>query len=94
MQFFFYIEMNRNIFVTLSEAIEEIAGKLYNHNQDLVLLHQNNDPHASDKEVRDDTVGQAGNLEPPADITGEVELHQHNSDKEDEVQMQGEKGKR
>lgn len=49
--------MNRNIFVTLSEAIEEIAGKLYNHNQDLVLLHQNNDPHASDKEVRDDTVG-------------------------------------
>ena len=56
-----YIEINRNIFATLSEAIEEIERSNFlicylevinNHSQDLVLLPPNNDPYAYDEEVR------------------------------------------
>ena len=64
--------MNRNIFATLSEAIEEIEGNNYNHNQDLVLLHPSprpppppttNHPYTSDEGVGDDGIGLAGNLD-------------------------------
>ena len=90
--FLLYIEINRNKFATLSEAIEEIERcnfltcyleVISNHNQDLVLLTQNNDPYAYE-EVRDDDIGLVGNLDLPANFTGEVKLHQHNSQSEDE----------
>ena len=91
--FLLYLEINRNIFATLSEAIEEIERSNFlicylevisNHNQDLVLLPQNNDPYAYNEEVRDDNIGLVANLDLPANFTGEVELHQHNSQSEDE----------
>lgn len=90
--FLLYTEINRNKFATLSEAIEEIERcnfltcyleVISNHNQDLVLLTQNNDPYAYE-EVRDDDIGLVGNLDLPANFTGEVKLHQHNSQSEDE----------
>lgn len=49
--------MNRNTVSTLSEAIEEINTKYYNHNQDLLLLSTINDPYISDEEVGDDRIG-------------------------------------
>ena len=78
--------MNINTFSTLSEAIEEIEGKYHNHNQDLLLIPPTNDPYASDRKLGDEPIGLTGNLDLPADVTGE--LHQHDSDSEGEEQVQ------
>ena len=65
--------MKRNLFDTSAEAIENIEDREGEH--DVVLLPPVNDPYASDEEVSDDGIGISGNLDPPADVAGAVELH-------------------
>lgn len=69
----------------------EIAGIGYNHKQVQVLLAQTNDPYACDKNVGDSDIGLAQNVDLPADITSEVELHQHDFESKDVEQVQGKK---
>lgn len=75
--------MNRNIFSTLNEAIEELDGNSFDGSQDVVLLPPSNDPYASDEEAGDDDIGMGGNIDLPADVAGTIELHNHYGDEED-----------
>ena len=67
--------MNRNIFSTLDEVIEEIEGKNYRANPDVVLVPPSNDPFASDEEEGDDDIGLTGNINLPLDVSGTIEIH-------------------
>ena len=64
--------MERNLFDTLAEAIEDIEDREGEHD---VLLPPANDPYASDEDVGDDDVGFGGNLDLPADVAGAPEIH-------------------
>ena len=91
------VKMNRNIFDTLNEAIEDIEYSQYIGDQDLVILPPDNDPYASDEEVGDDNIGLAGNLDLPADVTGGLEIHRYDADddKDDEdVELNPKENKR
>ena len=68
--------MERNLFDTLAEAIEDIENREDEH--DIVLLPPANESYASDEAVGDDDTGFGGNLDLvnlPADVAGAVEIH-------------------
>ena len=77
--------MERNIFETLSEAIDEFESSAFWGDQDIVLLPPSNDPFASDEEDGDDDIGLAGYLNLPADVSGAVEIHHRYNDGNNEV---------
>ena len=71
--------MERNIFETLHEAVEEGHKE-----QDLVILPPTNDQCASDKEVGDGNIGLTGNINLATYVTGIVEVHRANVDSDDD----------
>ena len=78
--------MERNLFDTLAEAIEDIEDREGEH--DVVLLLPANDPYASDEEVGDDDIGFDSNLDLLADVAGAVEIHgaeSSDSETDDEI---------
>ena len=75
--------MNRNIFSTLDEVIEEIESNNYTSTPDVVLLPPSNDPYASDEEEGDDDVGLAGNINLPGDVSGAIEVHNYDDSFDD-----------
>ena len=67
--------MDRNIFDTLDEAIEDAEGGKYFGQEGIVLLPPANDPYASDEEEDDDDIGLAGNINLPSHVTEAVKIH-------------------
>ena len=78
-------KMERNIFETLIEAIDEFESSAFRGNQDIVLLSPSNDPFAYTEEDADDDIRLAGNLYLPADASGAVEIHHRYNDGNNEV---------
>ena len=72
---FFLAKMERNIFETLSEAIDEFESPAFRDDQDIVLPPSSND----------DDIGPAGNLTLPADVSGAVEIHHRYNNGNNEV---------
>ena len=89
---FFLTKMERNIFETLSEAIDEFESSAFRGYQDIVMLPPSNDPFTSDEEDGDDDIGLAGNLNLPADVSGAVEIHHRYNDGNNEVDKECPKG--
>ena len=65
--------MERNLFDTLEEAVENIEDREGKH--DIVLSPPANDPYASDEEVGDDDIAFGGNLDLPANVPDAAEIH-------------------
>ena len=76
--------MERNIFDTIDEAIEDIEAGEYSGPQDIVLLPPANDFYASDEEEGDDDIGLAGNINLPFAVTGVVEIHRDSEESDDD----------
>ena len=76
--------MERNIFDTIDEAIEDIEAGEYSGPQDIVLLPPANDLYASDEEEVDDDIGLAGNINLPFAVTGVVEIHRDSEESDDD----------
>ena len=66
--------MERNIFDTLDEAIEDIEGGEYSGPQVAALR----------KEEGDDDIGLAGNINLSSDVTGAVEIHRGDEESDDD----------
>ena len=84
--------MERTIFETLSELIDEFESSAFRGDQDIVLLPPSNDPFASDEKDKDDDIGLAGNLNLLADVSGAVEIHHRYNDGNNEVHRELTKG--
>ena len=70
--------MNRNIFSTLDEVIEEIEGNNYRATPDVVLVSPSNGPFVSDEEG-DDDIGLAANINLPLDVSETIEISNEDS---------------
>ena len=72
--------MVRSAFSTLSDAIAVFESGNHSQEQDLVLLPPLTDGYVSDKEVRDDDIGYAGNIQLQGDVAGIIEIHRRHVD--------------
>ena len=84
--------MERNVFETLSEAIDEFESSTFRAYQDIVMLPPSNDPFTSDEEDGDDDIGLAGNLNLPADVSGAIEIHHRCNDGNNKIDKELPKG--
>ena len=67
--------MERSAFGTLSDAIAAFESNNHSEEQNLVLLPPPTDGYASNEKDGDDGIGYAGNIEPPGDVAGTIEIH-------------------
>ena len=72
--------MVRSAFSTLSDAIAVFESDNHSQEQDLVLLPPLTDGYVSDKEVRDDDIGYAGNIQLQGGVAGIIEIHRRHVD--------------